>query len=550
MTGEPAGAAAPAGRPDPPGDGPGLARAAAPPPAAGGEFLLEAIDIVKRFGDFTANDRITVRLRPGRIHALLGENGAGKSTLVKIIYGALQPTAGQLRWHGEPVAVANPAAARRLGIGMVFQHFSLFEALSVVENIALAMPGRLDLAALGDRVARVSAQYGLALEPSALVADLSVGERQRIEIVRCLLQEPRLLIMDEPTAVLTPQEADQLFVTLRRLAGEGCAVLYISHRLEEVKQLCHDATILRLGRVVADLDPALETAASLARLMVGADVHEVSTGEHASDGPVRIEVSDLSLPAHGPFGVSLRSVSLDVRAGEIVAIAGVAGNGQSELFEALSGERLAPAAGAVSLAGEPCGLAGVTARRRLGAAFVPEERLGHSAVPSFELSDNVLLTRHASDRAMVSGGFIDRPETRAVADRVIGRFDVRTSRKDPEASALSGGNLQKFVVGRELDRSPGVVVINQPTWGVDAGAAAVIRQALVDMARAGAAVLVVSQDLDEIFEIADRIAVISRGELSGAFPARAIDRERVGLLMAGAHETGREAPPTEDPACG
>ena len=542
MTGAVPAIGASAGRPASPVGGAHDTRTEAAPPGDG-ELLLEAIEIVKRFGDFTANDRITLRLRPGRIHALLGENGAGKSTLVKIIYGALQPTSGQIRWRGEPVAVANPAAARRLGIGMVFQHFSLFEALSAVENIALAMPGTLDLAALGERVARVSAAYGLPLEPSALVADLSVGERQRIEIVRCLLQEPRLLIMDEPTAVLTPQEADQLFVTLRRLAGEGCAVLYISHRLEEVKRLCHDTTILRLGRVVADVDPTHETAASLARLMVGADVHEVSTEAHASDGPVMIAVSGLSLPANGPFGVSLRSVALDVREGEIVAIAGVAGNGQSELFEALSGERLAPAPDTISFAGEPCGRAGVSARRRLGAAFVPEERLGHSAVPSFALTDNALLTRHSSDRAMVSGGLIDRPATRAVADRVIGRFDVRSSRENPEASALSGGNLQKFVVGRELDRDPRAVVINQPTWGVDAGAAALIRQALVDMARAGAAVLVISQDLDEIFEIADRIAVISRGELSEAFPARAIDRERVGLLMAGAHEAGdRERP--------
>ena len=536
------GAGANVDRSAPRGGRPDRARSERSAQAHGG-YLLEALEIVKRFGDFTANDRITLRLRPGRIHALLGENGAGKSTLVKIIYGALQPTAGQLRWHGEPVAVANPAAARRLGIGMVFQHFSLFEALSAVENIALAMPGTLDLTALGERVARVSAEYGLPLEPTALVADLSVGERQRIEIVRCLLQEPRLLIMDEPTAVLTPQEADQLFVTLRRLAEEGCAVLYITHRLEEVKQLCHDATILRLGKVSADVDPALETAASLARLMVGADVHEVRTEARLSDGPVMIAISELRLPAGGPFGVPLRSVSLDVRAGEIVAIAGVAGNGQSELFEALSGERLAPAVDAVSFAGEPCGRAGVTARRRLGAAFVPEERLGHSAVPSFELSDNVLLTRHASDRAMVSGGFVDRPETQSVADRVIGRFDVRTSRDNPEASALSGGNLQKFVVGRELDRGPRVVVINQPTWGVDAGAAALVRQALVDMARAGTAVLMISQDLDEIFEIADRIAVISRGELSEAFPARAIDRERIGLLMAGAHETGATGKP-------
>ena len=239
-----------------------------------------------------------------------------------------------------------------------------------------------------------------------------------------------------------------------------------------------------------------------------------------------LAVSDLSLPADGPFGVTLRSVSLDVRGGEIVAIAGVAGNGQSELFEVLSGERLATAPDAIGISGAACGHDGVTARRRLGAAFVPEERLGHSAIPSFVLADNVLLTRHTSDREMVNRGFVDQSRTLTVAERVNGRFDVRTSRDNPEASALSGGNLQKFVVGRELDRDPRVVVINQPTWGVDAGAAALIRQALVDMARAGAAVLVISQDLDEIFEIADRVAVISRGELSEAFPARAIDRER------------------------
>ena len=508
------------------------------PASPGDGYLLEALDIVKRFGDFTANDRVTLRLPPGEIHALLGENGAGKSTLVKIVYGALQPTDGELRWRGETVEVPSPAAARRLGIGMVFQHFSLFEALTVAENIALALPGRFDLGALAARIARVSAEYGLPLEPTALVADLSVGERQRIEIVRCLIQEPRLLIMDEPTAVLTPQEADQLFVTLRRLAGEGCAVLYISHRLEEVKQLCHHATILRHGKVVANVDPQTETAASLARLMVGADVHAVSAEAHAPEGSPMLAAASLSLPAAGPFGVALRDVSLEVRAGEVVAIAGVAGNGQSELFEALSGERLAQAPNAVTIAGEPCGTRGVTARRRLGAAFVPEERLGHSAVPGFVLSDNVLLTRHGSGGDLVRAGFIDQHGTRAVADRVMERFDVRTSRTNPPAQALSGGNLQKFVVGRELDREPAVLVINQPTWGVDAGAAALLRQVLLDMAENGAAVLVISQDLDEIFEIADRIAVISRGELSPAYPAGEIDRERIGLLMAGAHESG------------
>ena len=506
----------------------------------GGGYLLEAEDIVKRFGEFTANDRVTLRLRPGEIHALLGENGAGKSTLVKIIYGALQPTAGRLRWRDETVTVPNPGAARRLGIGMVFQHFSLFDALTVVENIALAVPGPFDPNALAERVARVSREYGLPLEPTALVADLPVGVRQRIEVVRCLLQEPRLLIMDEPTAVLTPQEARQLFVTLRRLADEGCAVLYISHRLEEVRQLCHRATILRQGRVVANVDPRAETAASLARLMVGADVQSVNVEARESSGPAALTVSDLSLPAVGPFGVPLHKVSLQVRSGEVTAVAGVAGNGQSELFEILSGERLAPTPESVTITGRPCGIRDITERRRLGAAFVPEERLGHSAVPGFNLWENLLLTRHASGDDLVRTGFINGGRTRALAARVTKRFDVRSGRHDQEANALSGGNLQKFVVGRELDRKPRVLVINQPTWGVDAGAAALIRQALVDRAREGAAVLVISQDLDEIFEIADRIAVISRGTLSDTYPADGIDRERIGLLMAGAHEAGPE----------
>ena len=266
----------------------------------GPAYLLEALGICKDFGALRANDHVDLRVAPGEIHALLGENGAGKSTLVKIIYGSLQPSAGELRWQGRPVTIASPAAARRLGIGMVFQHFSLFEALTVAENIALALSGTLDLAALSARIARVSVDYGLPLEPSATVADLSVGERQRIEIVRCLLQEPRLLIMDEPTAVLTPQEADQLFLTLQRLAGEGCAVLYISHRLEEVKRLCDNATILRHGKVVDRVDPQKETAACLARLMVGADIHTVKAGADKLGGLPRLRLDGLSQAADEP----------------------------------------------------------------------------------------------------------------------------------------------------------------------------------------------------------------------------------------------------------
>jgi len=505
------------------------------------DYLLEALHVTKVFGTLKANDDVTLKVKPGEIHAFLGENGAGKSTLVKMIYGALQPTAGEFRWMGKPVTIQNPAAARKLGIGMVFQHFSLFEALTVAENIALAMPGAFDMKKLSERITRVSREYGLPLEPTAVVADLSVGERQRIEIVRCLLQEPKLLIMDEPTAVLTPQEADQLFVTLQRLAGEGCAVIYISHRLEEVKQLCHNATILRHGKVVANVDPMKETAASLARLMVGGDIHVVRAAAQGGAGAVRLALDGLNLPADGPFSVELRNVSLTVRAGEVVAIAGVAGNGQSELFDAVSGERSTSSASMVLIDGKPAGHQGVNVRRKAGAAFVPEERLGHGAVPGLPLSQNVVLTRHSTDQSLVKSGMVSSTGAEGVSARVIKEFDVRKGKPDPEARALSGGNLQKFVVGRELDRRPGVLVVNQPTWGVDAGASATIRQAIVDLARQGSAVLVISQDLDEIFEIADRIAVISRGQLSEAYPAGDLTAEKIGLLMAGAHEVKERA---------
>jgi simple sugar transport system ATP-binding protein len=402
------------------------------------------------------------------------------------------------------------------------------------------MPGPYDLGVLSEKIARVSKDYGLPLEPTATVADLSVGERQRIEIVRCLLQEPKLLIMDEPTAVLTPQEADQLFKVLARLAGEGCAVIYISHRLEEVKRLCHSATILRHGKVVAYVDPTKETAASLAKLMVGGDIHVVHTPRKVTDGKTRLKLDGLSLAADGPFAVELKNISLDVKAGEVVAIAGVAGNGQGELFDAISGERHTKA-GMLVMDGKPIGKEGVSARRRLGGAFVPEERLGHGAVPGFKLSDNIVLTRHASDTDVVKSGLLQKNGAATVSERVIKDYDVRKGKPDPEARALSGGNLQKFVVGRELDRKPGILVVNQPTWGVDAGAAATIRQALVDLSRKGSAVLVISQDLDEIFEIADRIAVISRGQLSEAFPASQMTAEKIGLLMAGEHEVHTHA---------
>ncbi len=499
-----------------------------------GTPTLEAIGITKDFATLRANDNIDFAIRPGEIHALLGENGAGKSTLVKILYGALQPTAGEIRWKGRPVAIANPAAARALGIGMVFQHFSLFDALTVTENIALALAHAPVLAELKRKIAAVSADYGLPLNPDAIIADLSVGERQRVEIVRCLLQEPEMIIMDEPTSVLTPQEADDLFVTLKRLAAEKCSILYISHRLEEVKQICHHATILRHGKVVAECDPQQESAARLAAMMVGAEVRELSPPEPVdATAPVRLAISHLSMPAPQPFAVALDDVSIEVRGGEVVSIAGVAGNGQDELFDVLSGETPVRKA-MIAIDGVACGHRGITARRRLDAAFVPEERLGHGAVPRLKLSDNVFLTRHATGDGLVRSGILHFLAARGIVRRVSEEFDVRKGSPDPEAMALSGGNLQKFVVGREFDRKPGVLVVCQPTWGVDAGAAATIRQALIDLARSGSAVLVISQDLDEILEISDRVAVISKGRLSQPRDARGITRGEIGLLMGGA----------------
>jgi simple sugar transport system ATP-binding protein len=497
-----------------------------------GTPLLKTVGLTKRYGDFLANDSIDIEIWPRQIHALLGENGAGKSTLVKTIYGLVQPSAGEMLWQGRRLVLAGPAEARSLGIGMVFQHFSLFENLTVAENVALGLDGRESFKATSARLTQVSADYGLPLDPKRQVWQLSVGERQRIEIVRALMQNPKFLILDEPTAVLTPQEADQLFVVLERLKAEGRAILYISHKLEEVKRLCDTATILRAGRKVATCNPRRETAASLARMMVGAEIKDVKVAAGRHTTVPRLIVNDLSLAPEDPHGVRLKHISLELKGGEILGVAGVAGNGQDELFAALSGERLLQEPGTIVIDGIACGNLSITERRRLGAAFVPEERLGHGTVPRMKLSENALLTGHAAS-GMVNHGFVDTQATLRTVDRTTETFDVRKARRDPEAASLSGGNLQKFMIGREILRNPAVLVVNQPTWGVDAGAAAVIRQALLDLSAAGAAVLVTSQDLDELVEISDRIAVMFHGQLSTPLARAEATREKLGLLMGG-----------------
>jgi simple sugar transport system ATP-binding protein len=513
----------------------------APTPLGLQSELLRLTAISKRFPGCLANDAVDLSIRPGAIHALLGENGAGKSTLVKIIYGVQQPDAGEIAWQGQSVRIGNPAQARQLGIGMVFQHFSLFESLTVAENIALGINDAASRRGLAGRIAEISRAYGLPLDPQRAVHDLSVGERQRIEIVRCLLQSPKLLIMDEPTSVLTPQEVERLFTTLRRLADEGCAILYISHKLEEIRSLCRHATIMRQGRVVAECDPRQETAEHLAELMIGSRVTSARrSAAIAGDARACLEVEHLSLRSDQKFGIDLKDIGFTVRSGEILGIAGIAGNGQSELMAALSGEARLAEAGAVRIDGKAVGQMGPAGRRRLKAAFVPEERNGHGAVGPLPLAENAFLSGYAT-RNLAPGGLINGARMRDFAGRIISAFDVRCRGVQSEARALSGGNLQKFIVGREILQEPRLLVVAQPTWGVDAGAAAAIHQALLDLAARGAAIVMISQDLDEILAVCHQIAVINLGRLSAPRPVHAISVEEIGLLMGGIHDgTGHD----------
>jgi general nucleoside transport system ATP-binding protein len=505
---------------------------------------LELRGITKAFPGVLANDHVSFEVADGEIHALLGENGAGKSTLVKIIYGVLHADEGTVLWQGEPVRIADPHAARGLGIGMVFQHFSLFEAMTVLENIALGVDDAGDMRTLARRIEEVSHAYGLPLDPAREVHTLSVGERQRIEIVRCLLQSPKLLIMDEPTSVLTPQEVERLFETLRQLAAEGCSILYISHKLNEIKALCEHATILRGGKVVATCDPRAETAKSMAQLMIGAQLRTITRRAGERTGEPRLLVRNLDLPADGPFGTTLKDLSFEVRRGEIFGVAGVAGNGQGELFQALSGERLVASAEMVRLDGRPVGRSGAGARRRLGLCCVPEERNGHAAVPDMSLTENALLSGRQR-KGLSASGFIRAAAARRFAEAVISAFDVRTPGAAAAARSLSGGNLQKFVVGREVLQDPGILVVSQPTWGVDAGAAVAIHEALLRLAGAGAAVLVISQDLDELLTLTDRLAVINLGVLSGARVTADASLDEIGLLMGGLHGMDEHVPGRE-----
>ena len=497
------------------------------------KYQLEIQNITKSYGDLKANDDISFNIKPASIHALLGENGAGKSTLVKVVYGSLMPDLGEMKWLGKSYNPKNPFDAREQGIAMVFQHFSLFESLTVEENIVLGLDGvRLD-ESFTEQIIKYSKQYGLDINPQQVVGDLSVGARQRVEIIRCLMQNPKLLIMDEPTSVLTPQEVTDLFVTLRKLAEDGCAILYISHKLEEVRQICSQATILRGGQLVQNCNPQDHSKQELAEMMIGKKLIQLARS-NIKTGQDIFSINNLSRKSDDMFGVDLHDISLTIKKGSIVGIAGVAGNGQDELMELLIGEVEVPAETLV-FKGEDIGRLNSHQRRQLSMFFIPEERLGHGAVPDMALNENMLLSRPEKSE-MTNYGVINWNNVEKLTQQVIDDFKVQTQSSKMQAKSLSGGNLQKFMVGRELIQNPELLIVSQPTWGVDAGSENNIHQALIALADQGSAILIISQDLDEILTLCEQIHVLSEGGLSAAVDMKDNGLEKISHLMLGSEQ--------------
>jgi simple sugar transport system ATP-binding protein len=500
--------------------------------------VLEMRGITKRYPTGTlANDDITLSVRRGEIHALLGENGAGKSTLMNVLYGLVTPDAGEIRIDGEPVTIHDPAEAIRRGIGMVHQHFMLVPVLTVAENVVLGQEivraGQLlDLGEASRRIRELAARLGFDVDPSARVSQLSVGQQQRIEILKAIYREARILVLDEPTAVLTPQETHEIFAVLRRLREDGASIVFISHKLDEVLEIADRITVIRRGKVVGSRRPAETSEGELAQLMVGRAVSLRVERGRSHPGAVTLEVGGLRVKDDRGHE-AIQGVDLTVRAGEIVGIAGVAGNGQDELVEALVGLRSA-GAGAVGVAGRDVTRASVDARRDFGVAYVPADRQRFGLVLSYSIADNLVLTRYAEPP--YAGGFagIVRNQRAIVetAGRLIAEFDVRASSATVPAGTLSGGNQQKLVVAREFRHDLKLLVLDQPTRGLDVGSIEFIHAQVIERRNAGVAVLLVSAELDEVLDLSDRVLVLYRGRVVGSFPAAEARREEVGLLMA------------------
>ena len=494
--------------------------------------ILQINSVSKSFPRVIANQKVSFNIKKNSVHALLGENGAGKSTLVKILYGLINQDSGEVIYNNELLNVSSPSDARSKGIGMVFQHFSLFESLTVRENLILGIDEKISYSELRNKLNDISSRYELPLDLDAPITTLSAGEKQRVEIVRILLQDPQLLIMDEPTSVLTPQEVRNLFKTLDALIKEGRTILYITHKLEEVINLCDEVTIMRNGQVIDSCPITNQTAESLATKMLGERLGEIKTDYSHISEQIKFKVNNLSAKFNDPFFTDLKNINFQVKSGEIYGIAGVAGNGQSELMNILTGENISINSGKIIFNNKNIEKFGPKKRRDMSIAFVPENRLGHSAVPELSLSENILLSQFPNNK-FIKNGIINYKNIEDHVSKVISDFNVVTPGSDAKASSLSGGNLQKFVIGREILTNPKLLIISHPTWGIDAGAEFAIRESLINLAKKGTSIIVLSQDLDELFEISHRISVIFNGSLSDSYETKNISIEKIGLLMGG-----------------
>ena len=502
------------------------------------QYAIEMLHITKRFPGIIANDDITLQLKKGEIHALLGENGAGKSTLMSVLFGLYKPEEGQIKKDGEVVQINDPNDANRLGIGMVHQHFKLVECFSVLDNIILGVEpnkaGFLQKAEAREKVLALSEKYGLQVDPDAIIEDITVGMQQRTEILKMLYRENEILIFDEPTAVLTPQEISELMQIMKNLAKEGKSILFISHKLNEIMEVADRCTVLRKGKYVGTVDVAGTTKEELSRMMVGRDVEFVVHKEPAKPTDVVLDVEGMTVASKAHHNNAVKNVSFKVRRGEIVCIAGIDGNGQTELVYGLTG--LEPLKGGkISLCGTDISKAPIRKRNVMGMSHIPEDRHKHGLVLDYTLEDNLVLQRYFEPEFTDKAGFLKRKNIRKYADRLIEQYDVRSGQGPiTRARSMSGGNQQKAIVAREIDKDPELLIAVQPTRGLDVGAIEHIHKQIVAQRDENKAVLLVSLELDEVMSLSDRILVMYEGEIVGEFDPKQTTVEELGLYMAGA----------------
>ena len=507
------------------------------------EFIIEMLGITKEFPGIKANDNITLQLKKGEIHALLGENGAGKSTLMSILFGLYQPTSGIIKKNGKEVSINNPNDANELNIGMVHQHFKLVECFSVLDNIILGVePTKglfLEKAGARKKVLELSEKYGLKVDPDALISDITVGMQQRTEILKMLYRDNEVLIFDEPTAVLTPQEIEELMKIMKGLAKEGKSILFITHKLNEIMEVADRCTILRKGKCVGTVDIKDTTKEELSRMMVGRNVSFTVEKKDAKTGDTVLKVEHLTVPSKAHDNNAVKDVSFEVKKGEIVCIAGIDGNGQSELVYALTGLEKA-SGGKISFEGKDITKATIRERSKEGMSHIPEDRHKHGLILDYSLEQNMVLQRYW-EKDFQHGGFIDNKAVRNYSDKLIEQYDVRSGQGSvTKVRSMSGGNQQKAIIAREIDKDPELLVAVQPTRGLDVGAIEYIHKQLVAQRDKGKAVLLVSLELDEVMDVPDRILVMFEGEIVGELDPKKTTVEELGLYMAGAKRDKKE----------